>query len=349
MEKDASPPSNGSANTTAAISSQITSHSAPISPPHPSSPPRDTTRADHLPENQSFGADFASMYHSIFPPKSSSLSLSPSTCCSSSIMDDFNADATATQQRLNQARLILQYHELNGHYDLCRASLLDLIAEADVLRQENAELRVSNAELLKLLSSQASFHNRLLSSPANPDRSFLHHFRRLSIDEERTPTTTTTNRFDRISSDRFTLPKSISVRSTGFAKAHNLPAATSNPSPSLSFTRPRVPSQLAAGSQKVYVPGKRDEEQEALELEVYNQGMIKTELCNKWQETGTCPYGDHCQFAHGITELRPVIRHPRYKTEVCRMVLAGSTCPYGHRCHFRHSLNDQEKMLLGPR
>jgi butyrate response factor 1 len=190
------------------------------------------------------------MYHSIFPPKSSSLSLSPSTCCSSTIIDDLNADAIATQQRLNQARLILQYHELNGHYDLCRASLLDLIAEADALRQENAELRVANAELLKFLSSQASFHNRLLSSPANPERSFLHHFRRLSIDDEHTPTTTTTNRFDRLSSDRFSLPKSISVRSTGFAKAHNIPAATSNgvPSPSLSFTRPRVPSQLAAGS-----------------------------------------------------------------------------------------------------
>ncbi|KAE8716183.1 Zinc finger CCCH domain-containing protein 15 [Hibiscus syriacus] len=93
--------------------------------------------------------------------------------------------------------------------------------------------------------------------------------------------------------------------------------------------------------QKVYVQGGKEEE-EPLELEVYNQGMFKTELCNKWQETGACPYGDHCQFAHGIKELRPVIRHPRYKTEVCRMVLAGDACPYGHRCHFRHALTEQE-------
>lgn len=96
--------------------------------------------------------------------------------------------------------------------------------------------------------------------------------------------------------------------------------------------------------QKVYVRGGKQEE-EPLELEVYNQGMFKTELCNKWQETGTCPYGDHCQFAHGIEELRPVIRHPRYKTEVCRMVLAGDVCPYGHRCHFRHALTDQERFM----
>lgn len=74
----------------------------------------------------------------------------------------------------------------------------------------------------------------------------------------------------------------------------------------------------------------------------YNQGMVKTELCNKWQESGACPYGDNCQFAHGVRELRPVMRHPRYKTQICRMVLTGGTCPYGHRCHFRHSLNDRQ-------
>jgi butyrate response factor 1 len=96
--------------------------------------------------------------------------------------------------------------------------------------------------------------------------------------------------------------------------------------------------------------GKKGEEAKqqhaAMKLEVYNQGMFKTELCNKWEETGACPYGDQCQFAHGVAELRPVIRHPRYKTQVCRMVLAGEVCPYGHRCHFRHSLTSAERLLL---
>ncbi|KAF3515519.1 hypothetical protein DY000_02062930 [Brassica cretica] len=64
---------------------------------------------------------------------------------------------------------------------------------------------------------------------------------------------------------------------------------------------------------------------------------------NKWKrskrdDTGTCPYGDSCQFAHGIKELRPVIRHPRYKTEVCRMVLAGDICPYGSWLHTQQVL-----------
>jgi butyrate response factor 1 len=75
-----------------------------------------------------------------------------------------------------------------------------------------------------------------------------------------------------------------------------------------------------------------------LDFEVYSQGTLKTELCNNWEQTGACPYGVRCQFAHGIAELRPVIRHPRYKTEICRIMLAGVLCPYGHRCHFRHSI-----------
>lgn len=98
--------------------------------------------------------------------------------------------------------------------------------------------------------------------------------------------------------------------------------------------------------------GVKGEEEEklngGLQFEVYNQGMLKTELCNKWEETGTCPYGNQCQFAHGIAELRPVIRHPRYKTEVCRMVLAGVVCPYGHRCHFRHSITPADLFLPRP-
>ncbi|XP_050269684.1 zinc finger CCCH domain-containing protein 14-like isoform X6 [Quercus robur] len=306
MENDASPPS----TTTAA-----------------STPPREETVKTtlHL-ENQNFGTDFASLYHSIFPPKSplpttTSISLmsSPSTCSSS--IDDA---VSSTQNRLNQARLILQYQELNDHYDLCRARLIDLLSEAESLRHENAELRLANAELLKLLSSQASFHNLLLSS-SYPNRSFLQDLRRLSTEDEE-HSENRTNLFD----NRFSLPKSISVRSTGFTKA-NLPppppppVANTGPTLSRSSTRSRAPpSQLGSASQqqqqRVYMAGKGEEDKEAVELEVYNQGMMKTELCNKWQETGT-----HC---------------------LIRCFLAGDTCPYGHRCHFRHTLTDQVRSFL---
>jgi butyrate response factor len=101
--------------------------------------------------------------------------------------------------------------------------------------------------------------------------------------------------------------------------------------------------------QRPYVGADKAEdtkEQRGVGPEVYNQGMFKTELCNKWEETGACPYGHKCQFAHGVAELRTVIRHPRYKTQVCRMVLACEPCPYGHRCHFRHTLTPAERLLL---
>ncbi|KAK4358368.1 hypothetical protein RND71_023978 [Anisodus tanguticus] len=128
--------------------------------------------------------------------------------------------------------------------------------------------------------------------------------------------------------DRVLLPKSISVRSNGYLKTIHA-AGGSRPK---SLTKSSVHT-----AQRVYVKGGGKKEEQPLELDVYNQGMFKTELCNKWQETGAYPYGDNCQFAHGIEELRPVLLHPRYKTEVCRMVLNGDPFPYDHRCHFHHT------------
>lgn len=64
--------------------------------------------------------------------------------------------------------------------------------------------------------------------------------------------------------------------------------------------------------------------------------LYKTELCRSWEETGTCRYGNKCQFAHGISELRDVPRHPKYKTEICCTFATTGTCPYGRRCRFIH-------------
>lgn len=64
--------------------------------------------------------------------------------------------------------------------------------------------------------------------------------------------------------------------------------------------------------------------------------LYKTELCRSFEETGSCRYGNKCQFAHGKEELRPVARHPKYKTEVCRTFTTHGTCPYGTRCRFIH-------------
>ncbi|XP_009357776.2 zinc finger CCCH domain-containing protein 14 [Pyrus x bretschneideri] len=286
--------------------------------------------------SREFGDDFDPMYRSLFPPKytlPSSLSLTPSTRSTSfsdSDSDDHHRHST-TSHNLNQAQLVLEYQELRDHYDLCNSHLRNLTNELDSLRRENAQLRSANTDLVKLLSSQAAFQSCLLSSSSSSAfqspmaASFLDDFQRLGfgylsphdgvISEESSDISPTSviERNRLVDTDRISLPKSISVRSS---------------------TRPRVPNQLVS----------RPLTQS--EMKVFNQGMLKTELCNKWEETGTCPYGENCQFAHGVRELRPVLRHPRYKTQLCRMVLAGGACPYGHRCHFRHSLTEQEKLQL---
>lgn len=68
-----------------------------------------------------------------------------------------------------------------------------------------------------------------------------------------------------------------------------------------------------------------------------NTSRYKTELCRPYEEFGICKYGDKCQFAHGVGELRSLARHPKYKTELCRTYHTVGFCPYGPRCHFVHN------------
>ncbi|KAK6128746.1 hypothetical protein DH2020_037501 [Rehmannia glutinosa] len=282
------------------------------------------------PTSPTYVSSNASFYSSLFQKYSPT---SPS--------DTASFDGGDTDRRLHDANCVLEYQKLYNRYTFCLAQLRDSMEEVDALRRENDSLRLSNADLSHrspqyCLSSAAASRAAHLTSATQP------------LAEN--------NRVERRSTQRVTLPKSISVRSSGYLKmtppgrdtidhkAVSQPAAASSYVP---YSVPNFDFDVSAGKQqRVYVPGPKKEE--ALELDVYNQGMWKTELCNKWQETGACPYGQNCQFAHGIKELRPVIRHPRYKTEVCRMVLAGDICPYGHRCHFRHSLTEQERLMAPP-
>lgn len=77
-----------------------------------------------------------------------------------------------------------------------------------------------------------------------------------------------------------------------------------------------------------------------------NSSRYKTELCRPFEENGICKYGDKCQFAHGMKELRSMARHPKYKTELCRTFHSTGLCPYGPRCHFIHNSEQTKKILL---
>ncbi|ORZ22582.1 hypothetical protein BCR42DRAFT_290302, partial [Absidia repens] len=62
----------------------------------------------------------------------------------------------------------------------------------------------------------------------------------------------------------------------------------------------------------------------------------KTEMCRNWQEIGQCRYGKKCCFAHGIKDMKMIIRHSKYKTQICRTYHLTGTCSYGVRCTFIH-------------
>ena len=84
-----------------------------------------------------------------------------------------------------------------------------------------------------------------------------------------------------------------------------------------------------------------------------NSSRYKTELCRAFEEYGTCKYGEKCQFAHGMAELRSLCRHPKYKTELCRTFHTEGFCPYGKRCHFVHTpkeelVNSPTELKLSP-
>lgn len=62
----------------------------------------------------------------------------------------------------------------------------------------------------------------------------------------------------------------------------------------------------------------------------------KTEMCRNFKERSRCIYGDQCQFAHGRTDLRDVVRNTKYKTKLCQKYWAVGYCAYGPRCNFLH-------------
>ncbi|KAB5524303.1 hypothetical protein DKX38_022052 [Salix brachista] len=76
------------------------------------------------------------------------------------------ADAISTESHLCQARLILEFQDLCDHSNLSLVHLQTLTTELKLLRRENADLKVANSELVKLVSLafQASVWGKLLGA-----------------------------------------------------------------------------------------------------------------------------------------------------------------------------------------
>eukprot|EP00002_Diphylleia_rotans_P028136 TRINITY_DN5676_c0_g2_i4.p1 TRINITY_DN5676_c0_g2~~TRINITY_DN5676_c0_g2_i4.p1 ORF type:complete len:428 (-),score=71.83 TRINITY_DN5676_c0_g2_i4:351-1634(-) len=67
-----------------------------------------------------------------------------------------------------------------------------------------------------------------------------------------------------------------------------------------------------------------------------------TELCRLHLVHHNCQFSRDCWFAHGIDELKPIIRSGRYKTRPCRTFSRSQKCRYGTRCHYIHELSAED-------
>ena len=65
----------------------------------------------------------------------------------------------------------------------------------------------------------------------------------------------------------------------------------------------------------------------------------RTELCKNFELTGSCKYGNKCDYAHGLQDLRKTNQsNHSFKIKKCKSFFTNGYCPYGIRCQFSHSL-----------
>merc|ERR1712151_788368 len=63
------------------------------------------------------------------------------------------------------------------------------------------------------------------------------------------------------------------------------------------------------------------------------KGGFKTRLCTYFTDSGVCPNGNACTFAHGAQEIHG------FKTRMCKFAEIGG-CPQGSKCSFAHSASE---------
>ncbi|KAB5515688.1 hypothetical protein DKX38_026336 [Salix brachista] len=111
------------------------------------------------------------------------------------------ADVISTESHLYQARLILEYQDLCDHSNLSLVHLQTLTTELKLLRRENADLKVTNSELVKLIS--LAFQASVM------------HYQQCTLGNNRAVAFERRNNANNVGTKRVTLPKSISIRLQG--------------------------------------------------------------------------------------------------------------------------------------
>lgn len=80
--------------------------------------------------------------------------------------------------------------------------------------------------------------------------------------------------------------------------------------------------------------------------EKVNRQLYKTELCESFSTRGVCKYGDKCQFAHGLHELKLKERSTNFRTKPCLNWAKYGYCRYGKRCCFKHGEDKDIEVYL---
>lgn len=212
---------------------------------------------------QSNGAGFGSLYSTLFSDKPSlsatsngGLSLHLYEGNSPSKFND-----SAIQSPLYDSCAIQKHQDMVNHHTMCLNRLAETSKEVEALRHENTQLRAVNRELNNQLSLliQVSVQNQLDGSSGHTEAfDIVNGFRGLHIGENfgdgkencadwnkdqevsnESPTSVIENT---VEVERFSLPKSISVRSNGYLKVAQTVAGASNGSRTKGPTRPRTSS-----------------------------------------------------------------------------------------------------------
>eukprot|EP00747_Dinoflagellata_sp_TGD_P092220 gnl/TRDRNA2_/TRDRNA2_165330_c0_seq1.p1 gnl/TRDRNA2_/TRDRNA2_165330_c0~~gnl/TRDRNA2_/TRDRNA2_165330_c0_seq1.p1 ORF type:complete len:334 (-),score=62.18 gnl/TRDRNA2_/TRDRNA2_165330_c0_seq1:136-1089(-) len=69
-------------------------------------------------------------------------------------------------------------------------------------------------------------------------------------------------------------------------------------------------------------------------------GTYKTTMCRFFEQTGVCPSGFECTYAHSQEELTAGQAAKGYKMKLCKFWEENGTCDRGASCTFAHGIND---------
>lgn len=214
---------------------------------------------------QSNGSAFASLYSALVNENLPSLS---GNCSNGGGVSLYPYSDSATQY---DSCVIQKHQDMVNRHSMCLNRLVETSKEVEALRQENGQLRAVNKELQKQLNLliQASLESRFgggsSGQPQTTPFDVLHGFRGLNIGDEKenvadwnhnninnnkelqqevsdeSPTSVIEN--NGVEVERFSLPKSISVRSNGYLKmAQSAAVATNNACRTKGATRSRASS-----------------------------------------------------------------------------------------------------------